>query len=625
MALRTSVGTSYWGGFCDHERKARGERFIRFRMNADHSTVYGLCHVARLKADSRAMKTAQLQTMNSLLHSFQSLPPPGPNSRRLLYTAAAVPTMCLGVGMLQLISLLVEYRLHHRDAPEPISPACGKVVATATTTAIGDSYPRGRDTGTNAGFSRAGAVGSCWESLTARVRHGGRHNTSAGGTDSAKQQRKPIRLLVVGDSLAVGVGSGSASPVLPESIARALSSALGGRAIHWTCIGTSGASAGRIVRDIETYHEDDNETDASKPVGRDVVRKILPWTRERIWAWLEAGDGEEDSSDQSNSIEHVHVRAKVKFMSWLRRRLENIDWLQQREKDLWKHWRARRNDGLVYDNNLSDAKKEYDVAVVLTGLNDVKDATLPFLASDSQEEMEMRRHEQKCTESYEGQLKNILRTLQERMNLNHQNFESNPNMSTDPDPHHIETTATETCREPRPMIVLPGLPASIVPVFQWIPLKWFLVPLLRGVDNQKRALSNKYPNSVLFVDSPDLGRVEQYEASMGNIHSKPQNESVLVLIQDICPKARQRAQRAMDKYYQLKDKIGLQDQTESETEKQYEQAYHQHGASSRPMTLSQRIGSKLFSLDGLHPNDEGYDFYGRHIANAIVAEWEDTK
>ena len=255
---------------------------------------------------------------------------------------------------------------------------------------------------------------------------------------------------------------------------------------------------------------------------------------------------------------------------------------------------------------------------------------MPFLTSDSQEEMKKRRQEQKdTTEGYEGQLKNILLTLQERMNLNHKNLESSTTtMSTDTTRDHFEEnrpTATEPCKKMRPIIVLPGLPASIVPVFQWIPLKWFLIPLIRGVDNRKRALSNKYPNAVLFVESPDLGCVEQYEAGMGSIHSKLRAESVLVLIQNISAKARHKAQTAMDKYYQLKGEAGLQDQNESETEKQYEQAYHQHGASSRPMAFSPRIGSKLFSLDGIHPNDEGYDFYGRYIANAIVSEWENAK
>ena len=345
---------------------------------------------------------------------------------------------------------------------------------------------------------------------------------------------------------------------------------------------------------------------------------------------MNEGDGEDDqkdSADQSQSMEHVRALEKARLMTWLRRRLKDIDWLQQKERDLWKHWRARRNGGLVYGEKLSDAtsEKEYDIAVVLTGLNDVKDATLPFLTSDSQEEMKKWRQEQKdTTEGYEGQLKNILLTLQERMNLNHKNLESSTTtMSTDTahDLFENRPPATQPCMELRPIIVLPGLPASIVPVFQWIPLKWFLIPLIRGVDNQKRALSNKYPESVLFVESPGLGSVEQYEAGMGSI----QAESVLVLIQNISAKARHKAQTAMDKYYQLKGEAGLQDQNESETEKQYEQAYHQHGASSRPMAFSPRIGSKLFSLDGIHPNDEGYDFYGRYIANAIVSEWENAK
>ena len=31
---------------------------------------------------------------------------------------------------------------------------------------------------------------------------------------------------------------------------------------------------------------------------------------------------------------------------------------------------------------------------------------------------------------------------------------------------------------------------------------------------------------------------------------------------------------------------------------------------------------KMVAADGIHPNDDGYDMWGRHIANSILQEWE---
>lgn len=59
--------------------------------------------------------------------------------------------------------------------------------------------------------------------------------------------KESLRLLLVGDSLACGVGqSVTCTPVMPEVISRELSRATG-KAVYWTCHGESGASAGWCV------------------------------------------------------------------------------------------------------------------------------------------------------------------------------------------------------------------------------------------------------------------------------------------------------------------------------------------------------------------------------------------
>lgn len=97
------------------------------------------------------------------------------------------------IAIIQGSFMLNEFRVNHGHAPRPAMPARGVAVAVNT------------------------------------------------GTRPVLNTEKPLRLLVVGDSLAAGVGiSKSGTPVLPESIARSLSKASGGRAVYWTCVGTPG-------------------------------------------------------------------------------------------------------------------------------------------------------------------------------------------------------------------------------------------------------------------------------------------------------------------------------------------------------------------------------------------------
>ena len=41
-----------------------------------------------------------------------------------------------------------------------------------------------------------------------------------------------------------------------------------------------------------------------------------------------------------------------------------------------------------------------------------------------------------------------------------------------------------------------------------------------------------------------------------------------------------------------------------------------------PLRERERGHLQLMSADGIHPNDEGYAFWGRHIAQAIVHKWK---
>ena len=158
------------------------------------------------------------------------------------------------IAILQGSLLLNDYRVNYSDAPRPIMPARGVAVAVQDDESTSSSK----------------AALASWIL----------HPFSTSSKHPPIGHERPLQLLVVGDSLAAGVGmSKSGVPILPESIARALSKALGGRAVYWTCVGTPGVSAAQIVKDIEQIEPYDPH-----PKGRQLERIVKEFQiRRRRW------------------------------------------------------------------------------------------------------------------------------------------------------------------------------------------------------------------------------------------------------------------------------------------------------------------------------------------------------
>jgi hypothetical protein len=159
------------------------------------------------------------------------------------------------VAGLQGAYFLIKFRQNHKDAPRPASPSRGLVIVSpfdnlnsTSTTELHDETKQGHD--------RVGIIDpskSTSNMISVRKLSWGRKNMQ-GNLQSNENYQKPtwwsywrrrqsmenqipLSLLVVGDSLAAGVGSTSGTPKLPEAIARSLSKALGGRPVYWTCHG----------------------------------------------------------------------------------------------------------------------------------------------------------------------------------------------------------------------------------------------------------------------------------------------------------------------------------------------------------------------------------------------------
>ena len=480
---------------------------------------------------------------------------------------AAVATPVFAV--VQGTAMLTDYRRNHGHAPIPISPSRGVVVVK--------SEVMGKEI--------------------------------------------PLRLLVIGDSLAAGVGtSNSGTPVLPESIARGLSQALG-RAVSWTCVGNPGASSAQIVHDILTMEE----------TPHILEKRLIEWqaTGRRAQEWLQQRIQREDTSQPNEPLSKDDTVGRVQ--TWWEK--VNRDIVDFREKVVKKH--ANENDELtkrllmerrfVRRGSIHIDPVQFDIAVVLTGLNDLKFAFLPFMmqgknASTGTETT--NRHDEAPSKGLRSELQQVLVALKSRMKFNmSQTQEVIPNSNSAPGPGPLTVTLPLGPSNDRgPLVVFPAMPAEPLPIFQRAPLSWFLIPLIHMMDANKKYLADKYPDMVLYVESPSTETIRRFERGEGPLFAARTAEQILVTVTDVTKQAKEKVEELMQKHYQRRNTDREQDDNDltSSSRDAYSQQCHDH----LPPRQLYSPGSTMVSPDLVHPNDDGYDFWGRHIAAAIVKEWQ---
>ena len=478
---------------------------------------------------------------------------------------------------------VIRYRILYGDAPLPHSPAHGVVVVSPNST--------------DAAMTMSCSAADKQHSITGCACLGGRRwrNTTLLSQDERQLlqralQEQPLRLLVIGDSLAIGVGTSvSCTPLLPEVIARTLSKAHGGRAVYWTCHGAPGASAGWIVRELER---------GSQQSPR----------QQQPWALNPSSTTDTTLSDDSSVSE---------------------------DEDLPKEWQEWKDRLHVHKKRFDpDVLGPYDICVVLTGSNDVKSALFPFLLRG--EDRLFRQEAMKRGGSYANELRRVLDVLQQRMKEGMDEIRENilerlqPNsprtarLHSKDTPSTVEknttTTNTNTSTTEKkpvehksgPLIVLPGMPSRALPIFRTIPLRWFAVPIVDIMDNHKRALAESHPGEVMFVEAPTIEGITEFEEQRGAIWKQRECEDTLLALRDIHRSQCYRIETDMKEYYARKGQVHWP-RTCLEIS--------QHNAPVPPLSeLPGKAGSKIFSVDNVHPNDEGYDYWGRYIATAIVGE-----
>lgn len=427
------------------------------------------------------------------------------NSLHLLKTSTRrFGKICLGLGAASIVQgsyFITRYRLNHGEAPHPISPSQGIV-----------------------SFNNR------------KIPY--QNNDSVDEEDSVAP---PLKILVVGDSLACGCGiAKSSTPILPESIARHLALQLG-RNVHWSCVGTPGASTMGIMKLLQK--------------------------------WL------------SNE-----------------------------------------------DNSATDVK--YDVVVVLAGMNDMKDVFLPFLAYEQ------------IDSTFADGLKKIFGLLKQKLRLRKTvpSNESDSNENGDQPQndirslmvwdrlvqvfgvlrHKLRLRKTQYCAaneskdqlqdDIRPLVVLPALPTHAIPLFSYPPIGLFLNTLISYIDSAKHELSKEYPDRILYVEGPSSAQIEQIEKGISNLRD-PKLERTLMSFHDIKADVKRKIEELMHEHTSYFER-----DADSDAEVECEQSWYSYLRPHIP-----ELGSTLVSYDSIHPNENGYSFWGMHIAAAIVDEWKKSK
>jgi len=516
--------------------------------------------------------------------------------------------------------LKIEYRMKHGDAPSPQMPSSGIVIVS--------SDPNDPDLSTNHNKQTQGGL---WSSLI-----------------NPPRQEPPLKLLVIGDSLAAGVGIRSSNtPILPAAIARSLSKAMGGRAVYWTCVGTPGASSSLLVQDIYQL-EEDYDPDLLRPAR--LLRELEDWQREsrnrarrRIKeaqrAALEWWESRQDEDRGDISEEQAAGVTENPVLGWLRRRRVAIQNQVKRDiegiQKIWKSLSRQRNlddteengadvnrPGLLRRHSTMDPDivGRYDIAVVLTGLNDLKDSFLPFM-------MSRQRREQLSTLDEESEhkspLERIMHALETRMDfkvpaglLDLLNVKRRDEL-----PAPLDYTIVRKRKE-APLVVFPALPIKPTSPCNIAPLKWFFVPTIRSMDRRKKILASLFPGLVIFVDSPSDEAIAEAEAHTGPLWETQEDSIVLLDINGGDNSSGRKANLLKrDHCHNWYTEHEKDLQTPPEENCQIFHEVHADGITVGDHRFRERkapLGSTFVSQDGIHPSDKGYEFWGQYIAAEII-------
>jgi lysophospholipase L1-like esterase len=283
--------------------------------------------------------------------------------------------------------------------------------------------------------------------------------------------------------------------------------------------------------------------------------------------------------------------------------------------------------GNIFRRNSLDpvVASQYDVAVVLLGLNDLKDAFMPHMTMGTN--ASIGEGTEAITGGLNHQLQGVLQALQKKM--------GKMDLPSSDDSFSVEEQNKKNESKKKwkpPLVVVPELPVAPLQAFQLVPLCWFLNPLFRAMESNKKFLSSTFPEHLVFVHQPDLKWWSDVQSGISPIQKNLKEEESLLRLTDIAQTAQKKVQQLMKKFYDPDNQSGGKDETKhSGNDTPNDVLTLKEGGQGNPLQSDSQIGTSFegqklketsyIALDKMHPNDEGYEIWGRHIAAAVVRHW----
>jgi hypothetical protein len=386
-------------------------------------------------------------------------------------------------------------------------------------------------------------------------------------------QMKPLRLLVIGDSVARGVGqSDSFYPLMPETLGAILSKHNGGRPVFWSAFGEPGATMKWIARQVheqtQGLYNKEQVTKECEPQERVTMEQFWELHQRSNYNAMDQTENVTDYNGNGNGNDDEDVQRS------------KLQWIQK----------------LHYHQQLYEVNPfaGYDYIIALSGINDIKRMLVPFLSydDDSKHNDNRKNHARGSFLGQEwgfgGDLRRLVRDLHKLSNFHSQSSS-----------HMTPSLDEEDDDENLPLIIFPSFPAKHVPAKMGANLRWIGVKLTGMLDAVKRRIADENAQHIYSAPYPDdqetLDFIHKVKKPGSLMDVLEENEIMIRLVhgnKDYC----QQLVKDMKTFYSTR----------------------------KAKQEDNMMANDLLSNDAVHPNDRGYDYFGRYLGKYLLQQWDKT-
>ena len=378
--------------------------------------------------------------------------------------------------------------------------------------------------------------------------------------------QKPLRLLVVGDSIARGVGhSKSCYPTMPETIAAVLSEHHDGRPVYWTAFGEPGATMKWIANQAHSSLMDVNNDIFDKDNDQ-----VTTATMDQFYNMHEAGDNVGANTNPTSRI------TEENFMKNLYTD-DQKQWVQKLEYHRQLHY--------------SIPFSGYDYIIALSGVNDIKRVAVPFLLEKEEDGTSEHTDNNigievaQSSSGFHEDINRFIRNVKKVSKFHHQVCTKNEKSNCGN--HGINKL---------PYIIFPSFPTVHVPAKTGPFVRWVAVQSTSYLDRIKKLVADEHPHHIYAVPCANEQDSLDFLNNKGSIWDALMEENIMLRLVRANGEVCRNLVEEMDKFYSknmAKKEAGM-------------------------------LFEGLFSNDALHPNDWGYEYFGRHIGKQIIERWKDN-